>query len=267
MKKQLTAHDIRRAKETHLYESDTLYVVMGPDEVYGFTEGGRTWFEKENFWDYFESEAMMTRFTSVTKEEAVRIFEGWTYKKDSDKRRLDDAIAFAVKKHSRQFRKGTAKPYIFHPLEAMQILMQMNADTDLQIAGVLHDTIEDTGATREEIADRFGEEVAGLVASHSEDKSRSWQERKNTAIAELAVGEPRFQMLVMSDKLSNLRSIAADYAQIGDALWNRFNAGYERQAWYYTSIAEALAPMEKLPAAAPFYRELKQLCRQVFRRQ
>lgn len=82
---------------------------------------------------------------------------------------LEKAIHFATAKHAGQLRKGTTTPYIVHPLETMNILRSMNADTNLLIAGLLHDTVEDTDTTVEEIAEVFGTDVADLVGGHSED--------------------------------------------------------------------------------------------------
>ena len=100
---------------------------------------------------------------------------------------LEKAIHFATSKHAGQLRKGTKVPYIVHPLETMNILRSMNADTNLLIAGLLHDTVEDTDTSIEEIKEVFGTDVAALVGGHSEDKSKTWVERKTYAIKELAM--------------------------------------------------------------------------------
>lgn len=86
---------------------------------------------------------------------------------------LNEAICYAVECHKEQMRKGSNKPYILHPLETMNILASMRADNDLLMAGVLHDTLEDTEATADDIVARFGAEVGRLVCFHSEDKSRT----------------------------------------------------------------------------------------------
>ena len=95
---------------------------------------------------------------------------------EKEKERLNEAIVFATERHAGQVRKGSGKPYIVHPLEVLTILTDMEAGADVLIAGVLHDTVEDTGTTIEEIRSRFGDAVADLVAGCSEDKSKSWEE-------------------------------------------------------------------------------------------
>lgn len=177
---------------------------------------------------------------------------------------LNHAIHFATDRHAGQLRKGTTLPYIIHPLETMTILASMNADTNLLIAGLLHDTLEDTDTTDEELLVQFGEDVYTLVKGHSEDKSQSWEERKLRAINELQKGTLRLKMLVMADKTANLRSMYFDHKLVGDKLWERFNAPKEKQAWYYSRIQAALQELKDHPGAAHVYREMSTLYEQLF---
>ena len=78
MDKQLNVNDILNAKEIYLYDNDTLYVVDKNDDAYGFSEGREIWYHKSNFWDYFESEAMLYYLRKLTKEEAVELYQKWT---------------------------------------------------------------------------------------------------------------------------------------------------------------------------------------------
>ena len=178
---------------------------------------------------------------------------------------LNGAIGFALAKHKNGLRKGTKMPYIVHPLEVMHILMLMGADKNLMAAGVLHDTVEDTDATLEEIAVIFGDDVAALVASHTEkDKSLPWKERKEIALEHLKHANKREQMLVLADKLSNMRDIARDYAELGDKLWERFNRGKDSQSWYYHGGADALAKLGEYEDTKALYKEFAGLVDKVF---
>ncbi len=177
---------------------------------------------------------------------------------------LNQAIIFATQRHAGQVRKGTDIPYIVHPLETMLILSNMQADLNLQIAGLLHDTVEDTDTTIEEIAALFGDDVAALVNHHSEDKSKSWAERKTTAIQALKTADERIKMLVLADKLSNLRSIARDYAALSDGVWERFNAPKEKQAWYYNGMLDALSDLQQYTETMDAYKELTDHYKDVF---
>ena len=161
--------------------------------------------------------------------------------------RIHKAIEFATLKHQGQKRKGTDIPYIVHPMEVMQILTANGCEEDVVIAGILHDTLEDTATEREELVEIFGERVATLVASESEDKSKSWEERKQTTIDRLATCEEEVAICALADKLSNLRSIYYDYQKIGDEVWSRFMRGKEKVRWYYISIGEATARLREKP--------------------
>ena len=136
-----------------------------------------------------------------------------------DKERLtlvDRAIIFATQRHSGTFRKSTTIPYITHVIEAMEIVSRMTDDEEVRAAAVLHDTIEDTGATREELAERFGSRVAELVAAESENKREdlpeevTWIVRKQETVRHLAKAGTDVRMITLGDKLSNIRAIYKD---------------------------------------------------------
>lgn len=255
---------ILAAKAVFLFGNDTLCLVDGQSRVYSFSKGDRGWHYDEKLQAMFSSPVLLPHLIPLSREQALEICLSWAAAEPDAKDLMNDAIVFAVQHHAGQLRKGTDQPYIFHPLETMLILRSMHADPALLIAGVLHDTVEDTSATLAEIREQFGEEVARLVAAHSEDKSRSWRERKQHTIDTLAHADRRMQMLVMADKVSNLRSMTADYAQVGDALWQRFNAGAAEQAWYYSGIQDALFEMQNDADGAAVYWEMVALFKDLF---
>ena len=177
---------------------------------------------------------------------------------------IDKAIHYATDKHSSQLRKGTEIPYITHPLEVYTILSAMGADTNLRIAGLLHDVLEDTDATLNDIIWNFGYDVGELVTAHTEDKSLPWKERKGHAIEELRKADLRVKLLVFADKLSNLRSMYNDYYMIGDKLWERFNASKENQSWYYSKSQDALEDLQFYEESRGFYWEFVDKFKDVF---
>ena len=156
---------------------------------------------------------------------------------------LFDALAFAVEAHGRvgHLRKGTRFPYVIHPIRVAWILERHGYDDELATAGLLHDTLEDTDATTDEIAERFGERVARLVEAVSEpDKAASWAERKGATIEKVATAEPDVLFLLAADKLDNVRSIRDTLAERGEnETWQLFKTGRDDQAWYYRSLADA----------------------------
>jgi len=120
------------------------------------------------------------------------------------------AACFAAERHAAQRRKGaTAEPYINHLLEVAGLVSSAlaEADTNLVIAALLHDTIEDVGVTREQLDARFGSDVAALVAEVTDDKSLEKAERKRLQIVHAPQTSVRAQVIKVADKISNLRSI------------------------------------------------------------
>lgn len=181
-----------------------------------------------------------------------------------EKQLLHKAILFATKAHQGQKRKGSGLDYICHPLEVLQILTQCDASLPVLIAGVLHDTIEDTSVTAQQIHDIFGPQVTALVLHHSEDKGKTWKERKTAAITEAEKGTLDCKLLIAADKVSNLRSTAADYHTMGETLWQKFNASREEIAWYYKSMLDALHELKQQPQTASLYEEMQQLYQEIF---
>lgn len=180
---------------------------------------------------------------------------------------LDRAIVFAVRAHAGTERRGKGYPYVVHPLEAVGIVATMTADQELLAAAALHDTVEDTDVTLEQIRAEFGERVASLVADESDDlssdvsKEDSWHARKQAAIDRLSRASRDAKIVALGDKLSNMRAIARDYAVQGDALWNLFHAKERKDhEWHYRGLAEALRELDGTFA----YREFAYLINQVF---
>lgn len=172
---------------------------------------------------------------------------------------LDLALDYAFKAHRGMTRKGTNIPYITHPLEVMTILMVEGFSETLQIAGLLHDTIEDTSITDEQLTRLFGSEVAYLVDSVSEDKSLPWEERKAHTIESLRMLSYESKALLLADKLANLRSIHRDYHVIGDLVYSRFNRGKEQQLHYYQAIIDAMDDFIGLSMDFEYRRLLREL--------
>lgn len=154
---------------------------------------------------------------------------------------IQKAIIFATLKHQKQVRKSTTIPYIVHPMEVMQILTDLDCSEKTIIAGILHDTLEDTETTPEEIQKEFGEDVLSLVKLESEDKSKTWKERKQSTIDHLKTAMLDVKLICFADKLSNLRSIYRDNLDIGDKIWERFNATKEDLHWYYKGIIDVIS--------------------------
>ena len=177
---------------------------------------------------------------------------------------LDKAIVFATKVHKGQFRKGTEIPYILHPMEAAAIVGTMTTDNEIIAGAVLHDVVEDTDTTVQQVQEFFGARVAKLVAAESENKRENlsaestWKIRKQETLDHLKTASIDVKMITLGDKLSNIRSINRDYNAIGDTLWQRFNQKDKNEHyWYYQSIADCLSDLHDHPAYKEYYELVK----------
>jgi len=186
---------------------------------------------------------------------------------------LDRAIIFAVKAHHNTERRGKGFPYIVHPMEAVEIVASITPDQELLAAAALHDTIEDTDVTVDDIRREFGDRIAELVHAESDqingelfnaesgDEQATWHARKQAAIDRLAAAPHDAKIVAMGDKLSNMRAIWRDYQLKGDELWNIFHvkdkASHE---WHYRGLAASLSELSDTFA----YQEFKALVDKVF---
>lgn len=159
--------------------------------------------------------------------------------------RIHDAIIMAANAHAGQIRKGTETPYIVHPFETGMILQYHKAEEDVIIAGILHDTLEDTHLTATEIKAQFGEHVMRLVESVTYPDYGDWKQSREAALEQMKLlGESESfavesHMITCADKLSNMRSIQSDLKTEDQAdYWNRFRAGRDGVEWWYRSVLD-----------------------------
>ncbi len=182
--------------------------------------------------------------------------------------RLSEAIAFVAVAFEGQKRKCEDIPAVFHSLEAGCIAQTLTTDEDTVIATLLHDTVEDADVTLVEIAARFGPRVAELVRGETEDKrptespEATWQLRKQEAVETLRrTQDVSLKILFLSDKLSNMRSLARAHERQGDAMWEAFHQkDPAAHARYYRAIADALSELAETAA----YREYTALIEKTF---
>ena len=154
---------------------------------------------------------------------------------------IEKAIQLAAIAHRGQKRKGTDIPYITHPFGVGVLLCRAGCPEEVVIAGILHDTIEDTTLTLAEIRGEFGERVASTVEACSEpDKSLPWEERKRHTLEFLNSAPNDVRFVALADKLNNVRAISSDYRENGEGFWERFNRGKEDHKWYYQGLVAAL---------------------------
>jgi (p)ppGpp synthase/HD superfamily hydrolase len=156
----------------------------------------------------------------------------------ADEATYAEAIAFARERHDGQLRRGSAAPYLVHPIETGALLARYCPDRPgLVTAGFLHDTLEDTRTSREELVATFGEEVTGLVVAVTR---RWWQ-----APWSLDVRDPDVVRLKAADCASNIRATVVDLRREGPAVWRRFRGGERAKRDYYRRVTRTIG--EALP--------------------
>ena len=160
---------------------------------------------------------------------------------------FDKAVKFAVEAHQGTERRGNGYPYIIHPMEAASIVATISNDQELLAAAVLHDTVEDTDVTIEQIREQFGDRVAELVQHETAplDENMTWREKKTIQVNQLASAPYDSKVVALGDKLSNMYGIAIDYRRVGDEVWKLFHApnGKSDVEWYYRSLGKALSEL------------------------
>jgi GTP pyrophosphokinase len=159
--------------------------------------------------------------------------------------RFAQAFLLAERAHGDQIRKGSGVPYITHLMAVSAIIGEYGGDEDQMIAGLLHDVLEDRGhvVSLSQIRGMFGWRVAMIVESCSDTMVKPkppWEERKRAYLEKLAQESPVVKLVSAADKLHNARALVRDYAEVGEAMWTRFNASKHRQCWYLRGCVVAL---------------------------
>lgn len=172
----------------------------------------------------------------------------------------DKAKEFATMAHAGQIRKSEPdKPMIIHPIAVAEMLAEYGCDDETICAGYLHDVVEDTKYTIEDIEDNFGKIIADLVQTASEpDKSLSWEIRKQHTINEIRTKPLKNKLIVVADKIHNINSLIKTIKIKGLETFNYFKRGPDDQLWYFENVYESLVYNED-PNAPIFLRLRKVL--------
>lgn len=154
----------------------------------------------------------------------------------------DRVLRFAAEGHRDQFRRGSLVPYIVHPIAVARIVERAGFDEATVAAALLHDLVEDTTVTLNDIGMKFDAATVAIVAGCTEIKHDAqgepipWEERKQAHLDRLRV-KPLLgvRAVMLADKLDNLRCIGLDL-KAGRPVWDQFHAGRGRVLWYYEAM-------------------------------
>ena len=170
-------------------------------------------------------------------------------RRGGDLSRLAEALAWAIDAHGEQRRKGTDVPYHAHLLGVASLVLNDGGSEDEAMAGILHDLVEDTDATVEDVrepgsATRWRGSSTPAPTPTS-GRSPPWSERKRAYIEHMRTAAPDELRVSLADKLYNASSIEWDLRIRGDDLWRVFGSGRDGQIWYYRSLADIF--LERAP--------------------
>jgi (p)ppGpp synthase/HD superfamily hydrolase len=146
--------------------------------------------------------------------------------------RLLDAIYFATKKHNGQTRKDGVTPYIEHPMSVALIASRVSKDEDILIAALLHDVLEDTNTTPEEIQTLFGNRVTKLVVECTDDRSLPWKKRKLSVLEKIKDVSSESALIKSADILHNTYELMQKVHEHGPSFMKKFNATPQDKLWY-----------------------------------
>ena len=169
-----------------------------------------------------------------------------------------------VKAHKNQVRKNEPeKPMIIHPISVAKLLEYYGCDDNVVAAGYLHDVVEDTKYTLDDIQNIFGDDIANLVDVASEpDKTLSWEERKQHTIDNTKHLPLRKKLVICADKINNAEDMALKFERVGHRSFSKFKRGEESQRWYYENIYASLIYNED--ENLPIFKRLKSAIDTVF---
>ena len=176
----------------------------------------------------------------------------------------EKAKEFAILAHKGQVRKSDKeKPMIIHPINVGLILEEYEFDDNVVASGYLHDVIEDTKYSEEDILKIFNEDITSLVVSASEmDKTLSWEERKQRTIDSIKNLDLRHKAIICADKISNLEDLIILKEINGKLDFSNFNRNFDSQKWYYENIYKSL--INNVNETVPMYERLKYLYEYLF---
>ncbi|WP_158598219.1 HD domain-containing protein [Falsibacillus albus] len=158
---------------------------------------------------------------------------------------IQKARDFAFTAHLGQKRRLSDEPYFVHAENVARLLEESGLSKECIAAGYLHDVVEDTPITMDEITNVFGDKVSMLVKANTEDKSLNWEARKLHTINSIKTASFEEKALITADKLDNASSLLKHHERLGDEMWSSFKRGKAQQVWYYQQIGEQLEKYRK----------------------
>lgn len=153
---------------------------------------------------------------------------------------IERAFLIALKAHEGQMRKEAPVPYIVHPVRVAILLTRYGFSDKVVAAGLVHDVVEDTPVSLDEVRAELGEAVAALVAPVTHDDSLPWEDQKNAYIESVRAASDEVKAISAADKIANAESLIAAAKEQGAGIWRHFNRGREKKLWFEHAMLDML---------------------------
>lgn len=172
---------------------------------------------------------------------------------------LEKAHRLMIRAHGKQVRKTDGSPYVAHPMMVAKKLARLNFPDEVIAAAMIHDVLEDTDITEQQLRQELGNEVVDIILPLSEDKKLDWEDRKKKYISDVKNASIATKAVSIADKIHNLESVIETHKTMGPAIWTKFNRGKEQKMWFEREMLKAFQESWDHPMIAEYEKLLKQV--------
>jgi len=172
---------------------------------------------------------------------------------------LEKAHRLMLKAHGQQVRKTDGSPYVVHPMMVAKKLARLNFHDEVIAAAMIHDVLEDTDITEQQLRQELGDEVVDIILPLSENKKLEWEERKKKYITDVKNAGHATKAVSIADKIHNLESVIETHKTMGPAIWTKFNRGKEQKMWFEKEMLKSFQESWDHPMIAEYEKLLQQV--------
>lgn len=172
---------------------------------------------------------------------------------------LEKAHRLMIRAHGKQVRKTYGSPYVAHPMMVAKKLARLNFPDEVIAAAMVHDVLEDTNITEQQLRQELGDEVVDIILPLSEDKKLEWEDRKKKYISDVKNGSSATKAVSIADKIHNLESIIATHQNMGSDIWSKFNRPKEQKLQFEKEMLKAFQESWDHSMIAEYEKLLKQV--------
>lgn len=172
---------------------------------------------------------------------------------------IEKALRVAVSAHKEQVRKTDGSPYVVHPIMVARYVEQHGFAPHVVAAALVHDVLEDTTVSEDELRNELGDTVVNIVTAVSEDKKLQWMDRKKKYIADVTAAHEEVWAVSIADKIHNAESLISFHKKHGADTWKNFNKGKEEKVWFERTLYENLKKVWNHPLLTEYKKLVKTL--------